>query len=56
MRSRQNIFYNMQNLYLTCSEHFTLAFLHIFVKFMEKEPSTKFYGILIIFQKSYEVP
>ena len=29
---------------------------NIFVKFMEKEPSTKFYGILIIFQKSYEVP
>ena len=41
----------MQNLYLTCGEHFTPAFLHIFVKFIEKEPSTKFYGILIIFKK-----
>ena len=51
MRFGQNIFYNMQDLYLTWAEHFTPAFLDIFVKFMEKEPSTKFYGVLITFQK-----
>ena len=52
MRFGQNIFYNMQNLYLTWGEHFTPAFLHVFVTFMEKEPSTKFYGALIIFQEA----
>ena len=51
MRFGQTIFYNMQKLYLTWGGHFTSAFLHIFVKFMEKELSAKFYGVLIIFQK-----
>ena len=51
MRFGQTIFYNMQKLNLTWGGHFTSVFLHIFVKFMEKEPSAKFYGVLIIFQK-----
>ena len=51
MRFGQNIFYNMQDLYLTWGDHFTPAFWHILVKFMEEEPSTKFYGVLITFQK-----
>ena len=51
MRFGQTIFYNMQKLYLTWGGHFTSVFLHIFVNFKEKEPSAKFYGVLIIFQK-----
>ena len=51
MRFRENIFYDMQNLYRTWGQHFAPAFLHIFVEFMEKQPSTKFYGVLIIFQE-----
>ena len=51
MRFGQNIFYNMQNLYLTWGKHFTPDFLHVFVKFMERKASAKFYGVLIIFQK-----
>ena len=51
MRFGQNIFYNMQNLCLTWGKHFTPDFLHVFVKFMERKASTKFYGVLIIFQK-----
>ena len=36
---------------MTWGDHFTPAFWHILVKFMEEEPSTKFYGVLITFQK-----
>ena len=51
MRFRENIFYNIQNLYRTWGQHFAPAFLYIFVKFTEKETSTKFCGVLIMFQE-----
>ena len=35
-------------------KHFTPVFLHIFVKFMEKELSTKFYGVFNHFLQTCE--
>ena len=36
--------------------NFTPVLLHIYINFMEKEPSTKFHGVLVIFSRSCEVP
>ena len=42
MRSGQNIFYNMQNLYLTCGKHFALLFCIFLLSLWRKNPLQSF--------------